>query len=264
MAYNEYIEPIVEGNYSIRLVKNEKELRQYQDLRYKHLLLGHFDPEKAKNADANATDENIGYDKETSQLCAFFRNPETGEEEVVGGYILMRFLHENSFCKATLKYDLSKLLAKHRHEVLETTRAIVHPDHRTGVAMRLLWDGIESYAKKYGARYVMGTMSFLGTDPNKYVEAASYLYHNYRMNEDITVRPLDGENAFYHEIIPQEKLNRSAAVQQLPPLLKGFLWIGAEVGTGFYIDHDLKTVETFALLDMEKYKIHKYTVRRLK
>ena len=93
-------------------------------------------------------------------------------------------------------------------------------------------------------------MSFMGLDPLKYSEAASYLYHNYRMAEDIMVRPI-GSNAYYHDYIKKEDLSRKTAISQLPPLLKGLLMIGAKTGEGFYIDHDLGVVETFAILDRE-------------
>ena len=107
---------------------------------------------------------------------------------------------------------------------------------------------------KYKLRFVFGTMSFAGTDPLAYNDAASYLYHHYRMPQDIMVRPIDSPDAYYHEIIPKDRLNCEAAVHQLPPLLKTYLKLGAETGTGFYIDHELNTVETLAILDMKKSK----------
>jgi putative hemolysin len=254
MGFDEFITPIIAGDYTARLVKNEKELREYQDLRYKYLIL-EFDPKKAATDPKDTTDDNIGYDKETSQLCVFYKNPESGNEEVVGGYILMRYKHENSFCKATLKYDLSKLIKKHKFEILETTRAVTHPDHRNGVVLRLLWQGIEDYARVYNLRFIIGTSSFfsLGTNPLAYSQAASYLYHHYRMPEDIMVTPIDTEAAYYHKILPLEEIDRDAVKKQLPPILRGYLLMGAQVGAGFYIDEELKAVETFTILDAQKF-----------
>jgi putative hemolysin len=91
-------------------------------------------------------------------------------------------------------------------------------------------------------------MSFMGLDPLAYTAGASYLHHNYRMPEDIMVRPIES-HAFYHDYIKKEDLDRRTAIKQLPPLLKGFLMIGAKTGDGFYIDHDLGVVETFAIID---------------
>ena len=251
MAFNEYLTPIISNNYKVRLCENEKELRQYQDLRYKYLIL-EFDPEKAKTADASVTDDNMGYDKDNVQLCAFYCDPATGKEEVVGGYILMRYKKEDDFCKATLKYDLSNLL-NHKFEICEITRGVVHPNHRNGTVTNLLWKGIEAYVYKHKLRFIIGTMSFMGLDPLKYTQAASYLYHYYRMPDEIMVRPIES-GAFYHDYIDKKDICRKTVISQLPPLLKGLLMVGALTGEGFYIDKDLGVVETFAIIDVNHNK----------
>lgn len=252
MAFDEYIKPLSLENYTVRLCENEDEVREYQKLRYKHLIL-EFDPNKLKTAEEDGIDENLGYDKTTSQLCAFYRNPETGKTEVVGGYILMRFKKEDDFCKATLKYDLGKLLENHKFEIAELSRAVIHPDHRGHFVTKLLWDGIRDYVFERKLRFIFGTMSFMGLDPLKYTQAASYLHHNYRMAEDIMVRPLES-HAYYHDYLKKEDIDRRTAISQIPPLLKGLLTLGAKTGDGFYIDEDLGVVETFAILDNKKNK----------
>ena len=246
MAFDEYMTPLIMGNYTVRFCENEKELREYQDLRYKHLILG-FDPNKKDDAKEGVTDFDMDYDKNTSQLCVFFTDPQTGKTELAGGYILMRFKNEDDFCKITLKYDLSRLL-KYKFEICEISRAVVHPDHRSSFVTKLLWDGIKSYVQKYKLRFIIGTMSFMGLDPLKYTQAASYLHYNYRMPEEIMVRPVESA-AYYHEYLNKEDVDKKTAVSQLPPLLKGLLMLGAKTGDGFCIDHDLGVVETFAVLD---------------
>jgi putative hemolysin len=250
MAFDEYMTPIISGNYTIRLCENEKELRQYQDLRYKYLIL-EFDPQKAETAGPDDTDYNMGYDENTVQLCAFYRDPVTGEEEVVGGYIMMRFKKDDDFCKATLKYDISNLLDKYKYQMCEITRGVVHPDHRAGAVTKLLWEGIKNYLFGNNLVFNIGTMSFMGLDPLKYTQAASFLYHYYRMPDDIIVRPLE-PNAYYHDYLKKEDICRKTAISQLPPLLKGLLMVGAKTGEGFYIDHDLGVVEIFAFCNMIK------------
>ncbi|MCL2264904.1 MAG: GNAT family N-acetyltransferase [Treponema sp.] len=255
MAFNESITPIIADNYFVRLLENEKELREYQDLRYKHLIL-EFDPNKADKAGEGETDTNMDYDKNTVQLCAFHRDPATNKTEIVGGYILMRFKKEDDFCKATLKYDISNLL-KYKFDICELTRAVVHPGHRSGIVTKLLWEGIRSYTYGNKLRFLIGTMSFMGLDPLKYTQAASYLHHYYRMPEDIMVRPLES-HAYYHEYLKKEEIDRKTAIGQIPPLLKAILMIGGKTGDGFYIDEELGVVETFAILDNKK---NKYSMR---
>jgi putative hemolysin len=248
MAFNEYLTPIIHDNYSIRLLKNEKELREFQDLRYRHLIL-EFDPSKAETDGEDTTDDNMGYDEDNVQICAFYRDPDTGKETIVGGYIAMRFKKEDDFCKATLKYDLNKLF-KYKFKVLEITRGVVHPDHRHGIVTKLLWDAIDAYMFQFGLRFIIGTMSFPGTDPLIYSQAASYLHYNYRLPEEIMVHPLEA-GAYYHEYLKKEDVCRKTALRQIPPLLRGLMMIGARTCDGFYIDHDLGVVETLAVLDFE-------------
>jgi putative hemolysin len=124
----------------------------------------------------------------------------------------------------------------------------VHPDHRSGMVTKLLWAGINNYVKENNLRYIIGTMSFMGLDPLAYTQAASYLHYYYRMPEELMVRPIES-NAYYHEYMKKEDICRRTAIKQIPPLLKGFLMIGAKTGDGFYIDHDLGVVETFAIND---------------
>ena len=262
MAYDEFIEPIKHGNYTVRLLKNDEELREYKDLRYKHLLLA-WNPERALTDPPGTTDENIGYDADNYQICAFYRDPKTGKEKIVGGYVMMRFKKEDDFCKILLKYDMAEFLKKHKFEMLELTRAVIHPEHRDGIVLKMLWLGIITYAKKYNLQFTVGTMSLVGTDPLKYTLVASFLHHNLRMSESIMVRPLEGINAYYYDIIPKEKIETFGALKQMPALMKGFLKMGAEFGDGFYIDYDLKTVEVFAMLDLKKYEVEKRMLNNL-
>jgi len=255
MAFDEYITPLTMGNYTVRFCENEKEVREYQDLRYKYLIL-QFDPNKKEKDGEDITDINMGYDKTTSQLCAFFKNPETGKTEIIGGYILMRFKNEDDFCKITLKYDLSRLL-KHKFEICEISRAVMHPDHRSSFVTKMLWDAIKVYVLKYKLRFIIGTMSFMGLDPLKYTQAASYLHYKYRMPEEFMARPIES-CAYYHEYLDQKDVDKKTALEQIPPLLKGLLMLGAKTGDGFYIDKELGVVETICVLDND---VNSYSMR---
>jgi putative hemolysin len=249
----DFIEPIRSGKYEARLVKSDEELREYQALRYEHLIL-HYDPAQAdcEAGKEERIDYNIGYDEGNSQLCVFYTNPETGKQEIVGGYLLMRFRKDDSFCKATLKYDLTKLFEKHKYEVLELGRAVTRPDHRNGVVLMLLWKGVEAYATAYNLRYLIGTTNFSEQNPELYRELYSYLNHNYLMAEDIMAEVLP-ECGYNPELIPYEELDKEAAIAQMPPLFKSYLKMGATVGKGLYDDKELKSIAVLTVLDMKNY-----------
>jgi len=245
--FSDFITPIKSNIYEARLVKNEKELRAYQKLRYNYLLLDAF-PDRN---DEIKLDLHHGYDADCAQLCVFYNNPNTGEEELVGGYLLMRFKNEHTVCTTSSEYDLTKLLVKHRYEILELSRAVVHPDHRNGAVLRLLWSGIMAYAQTYNLRYLIGIVNFKGLDPTKYDQALGYLYHNYLMPDDIMVSALPGSHRM--NVLKSEKIARDEAISQIPSILKGYLLQGAEVGNGMFIDRVFQSVDVFVILDLTKH-----------
>jgi putative hemolysin len=42
------------------------------------------------------------------------------------------------------------------------------------------------------------------------------------------------------------------AARSLPPLIKGYLRVGAIVGDGAFLDHDFNTVDIFVLMPVEQ------------
>ena len=49
-------------------------------------------------------------------------------------------------------------------------------------------------------------------------------------------------------------VNARAAVKALPPLIKGYLRVGAYVGDGAVIDHQFGTIDVFIILPVEAMK----------
>jgi len=249
MGFSEYIEPIVAENYEVRLLECQEELEEYQRLRYEYLLK-HFDADgsgREQEYDIQGRDLNIGYDKANSSLCCFYIDPETKKRTIVGGYVLMRFRDDNTFCKAVVKCDMDKLLAKHKFQILELGRAVTHPDHRNGIVLKLLWAGMDAYAETHNLRYLIGTTNFTSLEPSECTHAYNYLQENYLMDADIMVDVLP-DKALYPE---QIEVDRDIAIKQLPPILRGYLLIGAKVGRGLYVDNELQSLAIFTILDRQ-------------
>jgi putative hemolysin len=62
------------------------------------------------------------------------------------------------------------------------------------------------------------------------------------------------------DMLPKEKLDARAALRSLPPLIKGYLRLGASFGNGAVIDHQFGTTDVFVLVRMsavsERYLAH--------
>ena len=52
-------------------------------------------------------------------------------------------------------------------------------------------------------------------------------------------------------MMPREAVNVRAALKALPPLIKGYLRVGAYVGDGAVIDHQFGTTDVFVIMPVE-------------
>jgi putative hemolysin len=52
--------------------------------------------------------------------------------------------------------------------------------------------------------------------------------------------------------LPREEVNAKAALKAVPPLIKGYLRLGAFIGDGAVIDHQFGTTDVLIILPVEK------------
>jgi putative hemolysin len=50
------------------------------------------------------------------------------------------------------------------------------------------------------------------------------------------------------DLMPIEAVSARAAIAAMPPLVKGYLRLGARIGDGCVVDHDFGTVDVFIVL----------------
>lgn len=53
------------------------------------------------------------------------------------------------------------------------------------------------------------------------------------------------------DMLPPEAVNPKAALAAMPPLIKGYLRLGAKIGDGCVIDEDFGTTDVFIILPVE-------------
>ena len=54
------------------------------------------------------------------------------------------------------------------------------------------------------------------------------------------------------DLVPAEAINAKSAFSRMPPLIKGYVRIGARIGDGCVIDHDFETVDVFVVLPVKE------------
>src|SRR5690606_18799865 len=146
------------------------------------------------------------------------------------------------------EFDLSTLLTSFKGRIAEAGRSCVDSEYRNGTVMKLLWSGIALYLLKYDIDLMFGCASFHGTDPEKHTLALSYLHHVHGPEGMLLADPTPEHKAHFM-LIPKEEIDQELAFSQLPPLIKGYLRLGAKIGHGAFIDHHLKTIDVCVMLN---------------
>ena len=98
---------------------------------------------------------------------------------------------------------------------------------------------------------MVGCASLEGTDPNKLALQLSFLHHHARAPEAWRVRALP-ERYVDMNRMQKSAIDPKAALHALPPLIKGYLRLGAFVGDGAVIDRQFGTTDVLIILPVEK------------
>jgi putative hemolysin len=149
------------------------------------------------------------------------------------------------------EYDIAPLLrAKSDHRFIEMGRSCVLKPYRNKRTLELLWQGVWSYVREHGADVMIGCASFPGTDPKAHALALSYLHHTALAPEEWRVRAHEHLRVDMG-MMPREAVSARSALKALPPLIKGYLRLGAYIGDGAVIDHQFGTTDVLIVLPVE-------------
>ena len=178
------------------------------------------------------------------------RRPLLKRSKVVGTYrVLLRDVAEkNQGFYTQGEYDIAPLIARKRtNRFLELGRSCVLKPYRNRRTVELLWQGLWTYIREHGADVMLGCASFPGTDRKEHALALSFLYHFARAPDEWLV------SAHPHlkvdmNMLPKEEVNAKEALKVLPPLIKGYLRVGAFAGDGAVIDKQFGTTDVFIVL----------------
>lgn len=117
------------------------------------------------------------------------------------------------------EFDLARL-SHLQPSLIEVGRSCVHPEHRTGSAILMLWAALAQYMRKGQYRHLIGCASASLADGGMQAAALRDKLQAYLAAPEYRVFP--------HLPFPHERIARSPAVD-MPPLIKGYLRLGAKV-----------------------------------
>jgi L-ornithine Nalpha-acyltransferase len=148
------------------------------------------------------------------------------------------------------EFDLTPLLAQ-PGEFLELGRSWVDPDYRSRAVIDRLWGGIADYVHYHGVGLMFGCASLPGTRPDELAPVLAYLHHHHLAPPDCRPRAVATRYVDMRRL-PPERVEPRAAWAALPPLLKGYLRLGATIGDGAVVDHQFNTTDVCVVLPTER------------
>jgi putative hemolysin len=178
---------------------------------------------------------------------------------VVGTYrLLPGVLAENSIgYYSETEFDLSGIRSIPGSK-LELGRSCVHRDFRNATVITLLWRGIASYVERYDIGFLFGCGSLHTSNAAEVSMVYSYLNRFHRAEERFQVRPLTK----LKDVSMFPFCDKEQAYAALPPLMKGYLRLGAQICGEPAYDPLFETTDFFVLLDSRKL-LDRYRIRFL-
>jgi L-ornithine Nalpha-acyltransferase len=233
------------GDLIVRLAEDEEEIQAAQRLRYRIFY-------QEMHAKPSPATERLERDFDSlDALCDHLLVIDASRDTVVGTYRLitrkMAIAH-GGFYTAN-EYDISCLEAW-PGEVLELGRSCVDVEYRTGATMQLLWRGLAAYVFSHGIEVMFGCASLPGVDVERLKLPLAYLHHHHLAAENRRPRALAPRHVAMDRL-SVDQIDVKAALAVLPPLLKGYLRVGGEIGDGAVIDWQFNTTDVCLVLKTE-------------
>lgn len=218
------------------MARTPEEVMEAQRLRYKV-----FAEEMGARLNGHNGLDKDGFDAFCEHLLV--RDADTGQ--VVGTYRILDpyMANEAGGYYSAGEFDITRLVHL-GPSMVEVGRSCVHQDYRNGATIALLWAGLAKYMQTHNYEYLIGCASIGMADGGR--QAAS-LYR------DISRKYL--APAEYH-VFPRCPLPLEALGYEenpvCPPLLKGYLRLGAYICGAPHWDTDFNTADVLVMLPLAR------------
>jgi L-ornithine Nalpha-acyltransferase len=241
------------GSLEVRLATTAQEIRQAQRLRftvfYDEMSAARSGAFRFSRRDAD------DYDAICDHLLVIDHDVKPrpfrkAKSQVVGTYRLLRQEVADrhwGFYTAS-EYEIGPIINRHPDlRFLELGRSCVLKAYRNKRTVELLWHGIWTYVLHHRIDVMIGCASLEGTDPRRLALPLSFLHHHAKASEIWRARALP-ERYTAMDILSKESVDPKAALRALPPLIKGYLRLGATFGEGAVIDRQFGTTDVLVTL----------------
>lgn len=228
--------PTPEVRLAVSLARSPLDIEEAQRLRFKVF---------SKEMGARIDDRGTGLDVDAFDLwCDHLIVRDTGTLRVVGTYRILPPHRTRNLGRlySETEFDLSRLTHL-RPALIEVGRSCVHRDYRSGGVILLLWAGLAAYMKSHGYRHLIGCASVSLADGGR--QAA-------RLRDDLQKYVASPEYRVFPRLpYPHERIERTPTCE-MPPLIKGYLRLGAQVCGEPAWDPDFNTADFLIWLSLDQ------------
>ncbi|WP_236246038.1 GNAT family N-acetyltransferase [Streptomyces sp. CC210A] len=224
--------------YRLSLAREQEDVRAAQRLRHQ-VFAAEFGarldgPEPGLEGDAFDAycDHVLVHDDSTGEVVGTYRLLPPDRARIAG-----RLYAESEF-------DLTRL-APLRDDLVEVGRSCVHPAHRNGAVISLIWAGIARYMSRTGHTWLAGCCSLPLGDGGALAAATwDTVRSKHLAPEEYWVTP--------HRLWTPDGAPAAEGPTPLPPLLRGYLRLGAWVCGAPAHDPDFRVADLYVLLSMSR------------
>ena len=241
------------GSLQTRLARSKAEIRAAQPLRYQVFFneMG----ARAKTANKLLKRDKDFYDRYCDHLLVI--DTKDGDERIVGTYRMMRQsqAEQAGGFYSQSEYDLAPLLGHHAEaRLLELGRSCILPEYRNKRTMELLWHGTWAHAVAHKIDIMFGCASFDGTEPEAFQQALSWLGQNASLDPVENCQPKTADSINLTEIAGDaaDPTDLRKAMAQMPPLIKGYLRLGAKIASHAVVDRQFGTTDVLVVLKVDQ------------
>lgn len=237
------------GTLEVRLVTTKAELKTAQKLRYNVFYEEMF--ARAQGVTKTRKLDQDRFDKICDHLIVVETASGDKGGEIVGTYRLLRqgIASQNGGFYTQGEYNIDALIGRHPNKnFLELGRSCVLEKYRTKRTVELLWHGIWAYILHHKIDVMFGCASLAGTDTEAMADQLSVLNAASKTPDPWKVRAHDD---LYVDMGKESEQSPRKALGKLPPLIKGYLRLGAYIGEGAVVDHHFGTTDVLIVLPIE-------------
>lgn len=228
---------ILTSKYRIRTVDNDEDFQKVLRLRYEVFIKEGLAEERTIRLDLDPLDF----------LCDHLVIEDVATQEIVGTYRLICSEFSNRFYSEG-EFRLDEFLRLPGIK-LELGRACISKDHRRGIVISLLWQGIAEYARRVNASYLFGCASLWTTDVAEAADVLVWFRQNEYLLETIRVVPQKAYRLDQFQRTMLERLGGMNVEVKIPSLIRTYLKAGAKIVGEPAYDVDFKCFDYFTVLD---------------